>query len=466
MTRTPTPPDGGWPAVVTRADELRDKLGTGVHDRIAASLYTRAEEIAGASIHVTGKGHIDWDLLADKILTSRWAGFPTMLLLLAGVLWMTITGANVPSQWLATGLFWVHDQLAAGMNAVGAPWWLTGFLVHGVFRGLAWVISVMLPPMAIFFPIFTLLEDVGYLPRIAFNLDRLYRWAGAHGKQSLTMAMGFGCNAAGVTACRIIESPRERLLAIVTNNFVLCNGRWPTVILIATVFVAPLAPPAWRSVLATACVAGVCLLGVIVTFLACRALSGTVLRGEASHFYLELPPYRRPAILRVIHRSIMDRTIFVLARACVTAAPAGGVIWLLGNVHVGGASIMAHLTGWLDPVAWWFGLDGVLLLAFFIALPANEIVLPTIIMAYLAGGQMTELDAAEAGALFREHGWTLLTAFCMMLFSLLHFPCATATWTIYRETRSVKWTLWSNLMPLALALVVCAAVAAGWRLFA
>lgn len=459
--------DASIAAVLEKANSMRARFGPDVHERISAALYARAAAIAGEAVRTSGRTNVDWDLFADRVLTNRWTGYPIMFLVLACVLWLTIAGANYPSGLIYDGLFIVHDKLDAWFNAAGAPWWLTGFLVHGVYRGLAWVVSVMLPPMAIFFPLFTLLEDVGYLPRVAFNLDRIFRWAGAHGKQALTMSMGLGCNAAGVIACRVIESPRERLLAIITNNFTLCNGRWPTIIMLAMVFVAARFPPAWATFSAAGCVAGVTLVGIAMTFLTCRVLSRTVLKGETSHFYLELPPYRRPAILRVIYRSIIDRTLFVLARACVVAAPAGGVIWLLGNIHVGGVSLMALLASRLDSLAWLMGMDGVILLAFIVAIPANEIVVPTIIMAYMATGEMTELGSLhETGALLRSHGWTLMTAACVMMFSLLHYPCATTTWTIYRETRSVKWTLASNLMPLALAFVICAALAAAWRLLA
>jgi ferrous iron transport protein B len=454
------PQPRGAEGVIRKARALRDRVGTGLHDRAAVSLYEEAARIAAISVKFERRVGRDWDLIADRILAGRLCGFPIMLAGLVGTLWLTIRGANVPSALLYDGLFRVHDWAAELMNAIGAPWWLTGFLIHGVYRGLAWVIAVMLPPMAIFFPIFTLLEDVGYLPRVAFNLDRLFRWCGAHGKQSLTMGMGLGCNAAGVTACRIIDSPRERLIAILTNNFMLCNGRWPTVIMLATVFIAAAFPPAWSSVVATGSVALIMLLGVVVTFLVSRLLSRTVLRGEASHFYLELPPYRRPNVLRVIHRSILDRTMFVLSRACVTAAPAGGLIWILGNVNVGGESLMAHLTAMLNPVAAIIGLDGVILLAYIIALPANEIVVPTIIMGYMAQSQMLELDnPAELAAVFHANGWTMVTAVCMMLFCLLHYPCATTSWTIYRETGSWKWTLLANAMPLTLAILACGAVA-------
>ncbi len=446
------------------ARSLRTELGPRLHDRITESFYARAARISERCVRVSGKPKIDWDLVADRILTSRLLGFPIMIVMLIGVLWLTITGSNVPSSMLFDVLFWVHDWAEAAMIAAGAPWWLTGFLVNGVYRGLAWVVAVMLPPMAIFFPIFTLLEDIGYLPRVAFNVDRLFRWCGAHGKQALTMSMGFGCNAAGVIACRIIDSPRERLIAIVTNNFMLCNGRWPTIIMVATVFMVAAFPPAWSSVVATGAVVGVTLLGVCVTFAVSKLLSKTVLAGEPSHFYLELPPYRRPNVLRVIHRSIIDRTLYVLGRACVTAAPAGALIWILGNVEAGGVTLMAHLVGWLNPVGALIGLDGVILLAYIVALPANEIVVPTMIMAYMASSRMLELDdMGQLGSLFHANGWTLTTAACMMLFSLLHYPCATTTWTIYRETRSWKWTLFANLMPLALAVAVCGAVAQGAR---
>ncbi|MFQ5424118.1 MAG: nucleoside recognition domain-containing protein [Phycisphaerae bacterium] len=452
--------------VLDAAQTLREQVGPDLHDRITESIYAQAARVAERSIRQTDRRPVDWDLFADRILTSRLFGFPIMIVGLAVVLWLTISGANAPSAVLFDALFWVHDRWEAWMIAAGAPWWLTGFLVNGVYRGLAWVVAVMLPPMAIFFPIFTLLEDVGYLPRIAFNVDRLFRACGAHGKQALTMTMGFGCNAAGVTACRIIDSPRERLIAILTNNFTLCNGRWPTIIMLATVFIVGAFPPGWSSVIATAAVVSVTLLGVCVTFAVSKLLSRTVLKGEPSHFYLELPPYRRPSVLRVIYRSLVDRTVFVLGRACLTAAPAGGLIWILGNVHVGGVTLMAHMTGWLDPAAALIGLDGVILVAYLVALPANEIVVPTMIMAYMASGKMIELeDMAQLGGLFHAHGWTLTTAACMMLFSLLHFPCGTTSWTIYRETGSWRWTALANLMPLTLAVVVCATVAQTVRLF-
>jgi ferrous iron transport protein B len=389
-----------------------------------------------------------------------------MIGLLALVLWVTIAGANVPSAMLADLLFWFQKQLAALFALLGAPWWLKGFLVDGVYRGLAWVVAVMLPPMAIFFPCFTLLEDLGYLPRVAFNLDRFFSRVGASGKQALTMTMGFGCNAAGVTACRIIDSPRERLIAILTNNFVPCNGRWPTLIMVSTIFVGGAAGALYVSAAAAASVVGLTILGIAVTLAASGLLSRTLLKGEASAFALELPPYRRPQVLRVVYTSLIDRTLFVLGRAVVMAAPAGGLCWILANVNVGGTSLFALLSNALDTPAALFGLDGVILMAFIIGLPANEIVVPILIMGYLSQGTMLELDSMEElrSLLVDQNGWTLTTAVCVMIFSLLHYPCSTALWTIKRETGSWKWTFVAFAMPTCIALLVCFLVAQSARL--
>ena len=425
-------------------------------DRATLDRHRRASRIADSVVHSERDDPRQRDLAIDRVVTSRLFGLPLMLLLLAAVFYITVAGANVPSALLAEALFWVEGVLAGAMASAGAPPWLTGFLVHGVYKALAWVVSVMLPPMAIFFPLFTLLEDLGYLPRVAFNLDGLLRRAGAHGKQALTMAMGFGCNAAGVVACRIIESPRERLIAILTNNFVPCNGRWPTLILVSSLFVAASVPPLWGSLAAVAAVVGATLVGLGATLAASRLLSSTVLRGEPSAFTLELPPYRRPQLWRVLYTSLMDRTIFVLGRAVAVAAPAGGIIWVLANVNAGDASLFAHMAGAIEPLGRAMGLDGVILLGFLVAIPANEIVVPTILMGYLAVGQMTELsDMAQLRALLADQGWTVVTAVCTMLFSVLHFPCSTTTWTIWRETRSLRWTALANLGPTALAVVIC-----------
>jgi len=450
-----TDPDTILSAVV----EERGKVGQALHDRLASSLYSTAADIAGRTVQAGASSAARRDIAIDRILTSSIYGFPLMGLGLIAILWMTIRGANYPSAILFDALFWVHDRLEELFQFCGAPWWLTGFVVNGVYRGLAWVVAVMLPPMAIFFPIFTFLEDIGYLPRIAFNLDRVFRWAGAHGKQALTMGMGFGCNAAGVVACRIIDSPRERLIAILTNNFMLCNGRWPTIIMLSSIFVAAAFPPMWAGVVATASVATVTMLGVLVTFLVSRVLSKTVLKGEPSHFILELPPFRKPNLLRIIYRSIMDRTIFVLGRACITAAPAGGLIWLLGNISIHGQTLAQVLIDFLNPAGHLLGLDGVILLAYIIAIPANEIVVPTMIMAYSSGSQISDIaNLTELSALLRANGWSLNTALCMMLFSLLHYPCATTSWTIYRETGSWRWTIFANMLTLGIAVIACLVV--------
>ena len=428
------------------------------------SIYAEAERIAGRASHHSGTARYDFDQRIDRIVTSPIFGLPIMALLLAIVFWLTVAGANVPSAMLASGFFWFEDQAAAVFTNFGAPWWVTGFIWHGVFRGLAWVISVMLPPMMIFFPLFTMLEDLGYLPRVAFNLDFLFSRAGAHGKQALTMAMGFGCNAAGIISTRVIDSPRERLVAILTNNFVPCNGRFPTLILLATIFVGPLVPSAVASIAAAGTVVGVVLIGVVVTLAVSWVLSRTVLKGQASAFTLELPPYRRPGILRILYTSIIDRTLFVLWRAVLTAAPAGAVIWLLANMFVGDVSLARHISNALNPLGHAIGLDGVILLAYIIAIPANEIVVPTLLMVYLGTGMMTDDVSLEEikRLLVTEHGWTLLTAVNLMLFSLLHNPCATTIITMYKETLSLKWTVVGTLMPLGLAFLVTFIVASIW----
>ena len=454
-------------AVLDRSDSLRRQLGGDFRDRIVATLYRTAQQVASRSVSETGAGKWDFDQRVDRMVTSRWLGLPLMALLLGAVFWVTILGANVPSQMLARLFFGIEAAAAGWFESAGAPWWLTGFVWHGVFRGLAWVVSVMLPPMAIFFPVFTILEDLGYLPRVAFNLDWLFRKAGAHGKQALTMAMGFGCNAAGVTSTRIIDSPRERLLAVLTNNFVPCNGRFPTLIMLAVIFVAASFPPAFASAAAAAAVVAVVLLGVCFTLAVSWLLSRTVLSGEASAFTLELPPYRRPSFLRILYTSLIDRTIFVLGRAMLTAAPAGAAIWVLANVPAGEASLATHAIRLLDPLGQAVGLDGVILLAYVIAIPANEIVVPTMLMCYLGGSMMVDIAGYEQirAVLVGQHGWTLLTAANLMLFSLLHNPCATTILTIWKETRSPRWTALGSVMPLAIAFLVCFATAQAVRLF-
>ena len=449
-----------------RAAELRDSLGVNFRDEAVRSIYTEAARIASRAAAAGSSHRADFDQRIDRIVTSPVFGLPIMALLLATVFWLTIAGANVPSAMLADAFFWFEDLAAGAFDSWGVPWWITGFIWHGVYKGLAWVVSVMLPPMAIFFPLFTMLEDLGYLPRVAFNLDFLFRRAGAHGKQALTMAMGFGCNAAGIIATRVINSPRERLIAILTNNFVPCNGRFPTLIMLATVFVGASFAPAFASLAAAGTVLLVVLIGVAFTLAVSWALTRTVLRGEASAFTLELPPYRRPGVVRIIYTSLIDRTLFVLWRAMLTAAPAGAVIWILANVFVGGTSLAQHVANALNPLGSAIGLDGVILLAYIIAIPANEIVVPTMLMVYLGTGAMTELDSMDdlRQLLVEKNGWTLLTAVNLMLFSLLHNPCATTIMTIYKETLSAKWATVGALLPLGLAFIVTFLVATIWRM--
>jgi ferrous iron transport protein B len=397
-----------------------------------------------------------------------------MFLLLALVFWITVAGANYPSGLLAQLLLdTVHPILKSGASNIGLPWWLDGLLIDGAYLAMAWVVAVMLPPMAIFFPLFTLLEDLGYLPRVAFNMDSLFRKAGAHGKQALTLSMGFGCNAAGVVAARVIDSPRERLIAIITNNFSLCNGRWPTQIMIATIFIGGLVSAQWAGLVSAASVVMVAVLGILFSLLVSWGLSRSILKGEVSAFSLELPPYRPPRILQTLYTSLIDRTIFVLWRAIIFALPAGILIWLVANIQIGELSLALHFIHWSDPFAVYFGLNGIILLAYIIAIPANEIVIPTILMLTVMSAGLTGVGEG-AGVMFElesmegiEHilfagDWTLLTAINLMLFSLLHNPCSTTIYTIYKETKSWKWTLISTFLPLILGLIVCFFVTQIW----
>jgi ferrous iron transport protein B len=460
-------------------DRLRWRLSYSFQDSLSEGFFAAAQAIT-ARVELRGirRAKFDLDRQLDRLLTSRTFGFPVMLLLLTLVFWITVAGANVPSALLARGLIDHGQPWLKGLGAaVGLPWWLNGFLFDGVYLATAWVVCVMLPPMAIFFPLFTLLEDFGYLPRVAFNLDALFRRAGAHGKQALTMCMGFGCNAAGVVATRVIDSPRERLVAIITNNFSLCNGRWPTQILMATIFVGALAPAPLAGLVSASAVVGVAVLGIGMMFLSSWLLTRTVLRGEATTFSLELPPYRPPNVLRTLYTSLIDRTLIVLWRAVVFAAPAGAVIWLISNIHLGGASIAEHVVRGLDPVGLLVGLNGVILLAYVVAIPANEIVIPTVLMltvltGHLAGvgqgaGVMFDLQSPSAvSTLLRGAGWTAMTGLNLMLFSLLHNPCSTTIYTIYKETGSTRWTVVATLLPVLMGFVVCFLVAQVWRLIA
>ena len=458
-------------------NELRWKIGEDFHDQLAEGIYADASEIAESAVYKdSGKNRFRLDRKIDEIVTSKTWGFPIMFLLLGLVLWLTIEGANYPSAMLANLLLdTVHPLLKNLALTIGMPWWLDGFLLDGVYLAVAWVIAVMLPPMAIFFPMFTLLEDFGYLPRVAFNMDNLFRKSGAHGKQALTMSMGFGCNAAGVVATRIIDSPRERLIAIITNNFSLCNGRWPTQILIASIFVGALVPPAFSGLTSLLAVVGIAVLGIAFMFLVSWGLSRTVLKGEVSTFNLELPPYRPPRFWKTIYTSLIDRTLIVLWRAIVFAAPAGAVIWLISNIYLGDESIAGWLVNGMDGFGFLIGLNGVILLAYIVAIPANEIVIPTILMLTvlvtgITGGEgagvMFELDSAsDTGSILRAGGWTLLTAINLMLFSLLHNPCSTTIYTIYKETKSVKWTTVASVLPVIMGFIVTFLVAQIWRIF-
>lgn len=443
--------------ILTKAETLRGTLSSGFRDEIVKSLYNEAETIAKRAVKTALNKKYDFDQKIDRLVTSPIVGLPIMLILLSIIIWLTVTGANVASSAIANVLFGIGDWGRALFNQIGLPWWITGLVWDGVYLGLAWVISVMLPPMAIFFPAFTFMEDLGYLPRVAFNLDWMFKKAGAHGKQSLTMAMGFGCNAAGVIATRVIDSPRERLIAILTNNFVPCNGRFPTLIMLATVFVAAGFSGIVSSVIAAGTVVGVVMIGVAFTFLMSWILSKTLLKGEASAFTLELPPYRRPNISRILYTSIIDRTIFVLWRAMQTAAPAGAIIWILANITVGDSNLARLIADWLNPFGLLLGLDGVILLAYIIAIPANEIVVPTMMMVYMGAGMMVNGPGTSAGIfdlLVNGNGWTILTAVNLMLFSLLHNPCATTIMTIYKETKSLKWATVSVVITLGTAFLV------------
>ena len=390
----------------------------------------------------------------DRVLTSRLTGIPLMLLLLGVILWLTVAGANLPSQWLSRGFGWLGSVLAGWL--AGAPEWLSALLVDGVWRVTAWVVSVMLPPMAIFFPLFTLLEDLGYLPRVAFLMDHAFQKARACGKQALTMAMSLGCNACGVTGCRIIDSPRERLIATLTASLMPCNGKFPTLIALITIFFVGSRGGIAGSLLGAALLLGALLLGAAATLACSRLLSATVLKGAPSSFTLELPPFRRPRVGQVVVRSLLDRTVFVLGRALAVAAPAGLAIWLLANVEAGGQSLLDWCTGFLDPFARLFGLDGVILMAFLLGWPANEIVIPVMLMAYLSAGTLVEYgDLAALGELLAGQGWTWLTAVCVILFSLFHWPCSTTCLTIRKETGSWKWTALAAAIPTALGFGLC-----------
>ena len=426
--------------------------------RRAAVLSEEARRIAGAVLTADQAAAHRLDRRLDRVLTSRAGGIPAMLLLLAGILWLTMAGANVPSEWLSRLLFGLREPLRELLRSLSAPWWLEGAVADGIYQTTAWVVAVMLPPMAIFFPLFTLLEDIGYLPRVAFNMDHFFHRSGAHGRQALTMCMGLGCNACGVMGCRIIQSPRERLIAILTNAFMPCNGRFPTLMALIALFFAA-GEGLWGSLAGAALLLGCIVLAVVMTLWSSRLLSATVLRGLPSAFSLELPPYRLPRLGQVLVRSLLDRTLFVLGRAVTVAAPAGLLIWVAANVTVGGESLFLRLAGLLEGPGRFLGMDGVILLAFLLGFPANEIVMPCILMGYLSAGSLTGYqDLPQLRAILTANGWSAATALSVLLFTLFHFPCGTTCLTIWRETKSPRWTALAIALPLAAGVILCSLV--------
>ena len=425
-------------------------------DKVVSRIVIKAEEISNKVVSYENEKYNLRDRKIDKILASKGYGIPIMLALLGFIFWLTIIGANYPSQLISNGLFWFEDKISNFFIYINAPQWLKGLLVDGMYRTLAWVVSVMLPPMAIFFPLFSLLEDFGYLPRIAFNLDNFFKKACAHGKQALTMCMGFGCNAAGVVGCRIIDSPRERLIAIITNVFVPCNGRFPTLITTISIFFAGYFSLPFRSLASAFILIIIIVLSVIMTLLLSKILSKTILKGLPSSFTLELPPYRKPQIRKVITRSLFDRTIFVLGRAIIVAAPAGLIIWSMANIYFNDISLLSHCASFLNPLAQLIGLDGYILMAFILGFPANEIVIPIIIMSYMSTGSIMQLDNLyQLSLLLNNNGWTWLTAVCFIVFTLMHWPCGTTFLTIKKETQSMKWTIVSFLVPTLTGVIIC-----------
>jgi len=432
------------------------KLNENFKDVIVSSIMDKAEKICKKVCTFENGNYSSRDRKIDKILTSKYLGFPIMILFLGLIFWLTIVGANYPSQILFSLFEWIQEKLFLFVNWIGIPDWISNMLILGIYQTLTWVISVMLPPMAIFFPLFTILEDLGYLPRIAFNMDGFFKKCCCTGKQMITMCMGFGCNAAGCVGCRIINSPRERLIAIITNNFVPCNGRFPFLIAVATIFIAGTMNGIGATFISTLAVIFVILLGIFLTLLISKILSKTILKGMPSSFVLELPPYRKPQFGKVFIRSIFDRTLFVLGRAVSVAAPAGLVIWLFANTGFQDMSLLDIIANFLTPLANLMGLDGYILTAFILGIPANEIVLPIILMCYMGNGSLVNLDDTyQIGQILINNGWTMLTAINVMIFTCLHFPCATTLLTIKKETGSLKWTLLSFIIPTVCGVLIC-----------
>lgn len=443
-----------------------DVLNTENHKENSEKLAKKSKEICKQAVFFRSETMNEKSRKADKILTSKSIGIPLMLLLFGLLFWITAIGANYPSEWLSVFFDFIKGELYNLFNLLSVPDFFTGILIDGVYTTLTWVVSVMLPPMAIFFPLFSIIEDSGYLPRIAFNLDKIFSKCGAHGKQSLTMAMGIGCNACGVTGCRIIESPQERLIAILTNNFMPCNGRFPTLIAIIMMFFAGSAFGIISSIEVAAILLGIIVLCVLLTLLVSKLLSITVSKGEPTGFALELPPYRKPQILKTIVRSMLDRTLFVLGRAVIVAAPAGAIIWLTANIYIGNVSILSYCTDFLNPFGQIIGLDGVIVMAFILGFPANETVIPIIIMSYMASGTLVDFTSYEQLLeLFSANGWTVITAVCTMIMCIMHFPCSTTCLTIKKETGSLKWTLVSAILPTMIGIILCLITANTMRIF-
>ena len=436
-----------------------------VKDKMISSIIFKAESIYNDTVSVTNEKYNLKDRKIDKILTSKIFGIPLMLTFLGIILWITIKGANYPSELLFKVFNGLQEKLVNIFDFLQAPSWVKGIFIDGIYKTLTWIVAVMLPPMAIFFPLFTLLEDLGFLPRIAFNLDKFFKKAGSSGKQALTMCMGFGCNSCGVTGCRIIDSPREKLISILTNAFVPCNGRFPLLITISSIFIGGIFANSNPSLVSTITVLLIVLLGIVMTLFISKILSKTILKGESTSFILELPPYRKPQIGQILIRSILDRTLFVLGRAIAIAAPAGLVIWLFANISIGNISILNYIANFFEPFAKLMGLDGYILTAFILGIPANEIVLPIILMCYMGKGSLVNLENIyEIEQILLQNGWTILTAINVMIFTLLHFPCTTTLLTIKKETGSIKWTIIAFLLPTICGIVLCMATNAIWNL--
>lgn len=424
-------------------------------EKIVEVIYENCRYVKKSFVNQKGDKYLR-DRKIDDIVTSKKYGIPIMLGLLSIILFITVVLSNIPSSILSNMFNFLEIKLSLILKNIGLPIFLHDMIVYGVFRITGWVVSVMLPPMAIFFPMFTFLEDLGYLPRVAFNMDHLFKKSGCHGKQCLTMCMGFGCNCAGIIGTRIIESKRERLIAILTNNFVPCNGRFPIIIVLSSIFFSITTSGVFNSIITALIVTLIIIIGIVVTLLISKLLSKTMLKGEPSSFTLELPPYRKPKIKTILYTSLIDRTIFVLGRAIMVAAPFGIIIWILSNVFINDVSIINYLIGFLNPIGKLIGLDGSILSAFILGLPANEIVMPILLMSYLSSSTLVEFDTVNSlGIILRDNGWTFITAINTILFSLLHFPCSTALWTIKKETRSIKWTIIAFLIPTCVAFIVC-----------